>query len=195
MRKCYKLLLCAALFTLPAFSQSAGSYVSRSVAGVFPLGDGSAATAALLETPQAVAADSNGTIYIADSGNGLLRKVTRGTITTVAGYSGYIYDLKLDSSGNLFIATGNYVYMMPPAGKISIVAGNGSTTTYTGDGGAATSAGFAGIYSIAVDKNNNLYIGDANNHAIRKVTPDGIVRTIAGGKTIWPILWTLPEPN
>jgi hypothetical protein len=43
--------------------------------------------------------------------------------------SGYIYDLKLDASGNLFIAAGNYAYKLTPTGKLSIVAGNGSTTT------------------------------------------------------------------
>ncbi|MEO8370019.1 MAG: IPT/TIG domain-containing protein [Candidatus Solibacter sp.] len=181
MRLAYNLLIAVSLVTIPAMSQSASSYVSRTIAGVFPLGDGGPATAALLETPQAVAANSSGTIYIADSGNGVLRKVSKGVISGVPEYTGgYIYDLKLDAAGNLYIATGTYVFKLTPTGGFGKIVGNGSTTTYTGDGGPAADAGFSGIYSIAVDKDNNLYIGDANNHAIRKVTPDGIVRTIAG---------------
>jgi sugar lactone lactonase YvrE len=181
MRKAPTLLLAVTVSVLTAQAQSASSYVSRTVAGTFPLGDGGPATSALLELPQAVAADSNGTLYIADAGNGLIRKVSRGTISSVVGYSGYVYDLKLDASGNLYIAGGNYAYKLTPTGKLSIVAGNGSTTTFTGDGGPATSAGFSGIYGIAIDSANNIYICDAYNNRIRKVTPDGIVQTIAGG--------------
>ena len=144
------------------------------------MGDGGPATSALLETPQAVAADSNGTLYIADAGNGVIRKVSRGVISSMTGYSGYIYDLKLDSAGNLYIALGDYAYKITPAGKVSTIAGNGSTGTFTGDGGPATSAGFNGIYALAIDSSNNLYLCDTNNNRIRKVTPDGIVRTIAG---------------
>jgi uncharacterized protein (TIGR03437 family) len=180
MRQPISLFTFTILSVWSAQAQSS-SYVSRTIGGVFPIGDGGPAAAALLETPQAVAADSNGTLYIADAGNGLLRKVSKGTITSIAGYTGYIYDLKLDSAGNLYVAGGNYAYKVTPAGVISKVAGNGSTTTFTGDGGPATSAGFSGIYALAIDSGNNLYIADANNNRIRKVTPDGIVRTFAGG--------------
>jgi uncharacterized protein (TIGR03437 family) len=181
MRKAFLLLLAVTVSVWTVQAQSAASYVSRNIAGAFPLGDGGPATSALLEAPQAVAADSNGTLYIADAGNGVIRRVLRGVITSVAGYSGYIYDLKLDSAGNLYVAGGNYAYKITPAGKVSIVAGNGSTGTFTGDGGPATSAGFYGIYALAIDSSNNLYLCDANNNRIRKVTPDGIVQTIAGG--------------
>jgi uncharacterized protein (TIGR03437 family) len=165
-----------------AQAQIAGPYASRNVAGVFPLGDGGPATSAILETPQAVVADSSGTIYIADAGNGAIRKVTKGSITSVAGYYGYISDLKLDSAGNLYLAAGAAVFKLTPAGKVSTVAGNGTTGTYTGDNGPAINAGFNGAFAIALDSANNLYICDANNNAIRKVTADGIVHTIAGGK-------------
>jgi trimeric autotransporter adhesin len=181
MRDALTLLLTVTLSAATVQAQSASSYVSRTIAGTFPLGDGGPATSALLESPQAVAADSNGALYIADAGNGVIRKVSKGVISSTAGYSGYIYDLKLDSTGNLYIAGDTYAYKITPAGKVSIVAGNGSTGTFTGDGGPATSAGFNGIYALAIDSANNLYLCDANNHRIRKVTPDGIVRTIAGG--------------
>src|SRR5215471_7535478 len=179
MRQSRGLLAFAFLSVWTAHAQST-SYVSRTIGGTFPIGDGGRAAAALLEMPQAVAADSNGTVYIADAGNGLLRKISKGTISTVSGYSGYIYDLKLDSAGNLYVAAGNYAYKITPAGVISTIAGNGSTTTFTGDGGPANSAGFSGIYALAIDNANNIYICDANNNRIRKVTPDGIVRTYAG---------------
>src|SRR5262249_25434197 len=71
-----------------AFSQPAASYISRTVAGVFPIGDNGPATSALLESPQAVAADASGNLFIADSGNGAIRKVARnGVITSLVGYS------------------------------------------------------------------------------------------------------------
>jgi hypothetical protein len=111
-------------------AQSASSYISRTVAGAFPIGDNGPATSALLEHPQAVGADSNGSLYIADQGNGVIRKVGRnGVITSLIGYSGGAYDLKVDSAGNLFIAGGNYAYKLTPAGVLTTVAGNGSFST------------------------------------------------------------------
>src|SRR5262249_5028742 len=140
------------------------------------------ATAALLEKPQAAVADSAGNLYIADSGNGVIRKVTRnGTITSVLGYSGPLFDLKLDSAGNLYLAGGNRAYKLTPAGVLATIAGNGAYGAATGDGGPAISAGFNGIYALAVDSAGVVYICDSNNHRIRKVTTDGVVTTIAGG--------------
>jgi uncharacterized protein (TIGR03437 family) len=176
------LLLCSFGIGQTGYSQSASSYLSRTVAGAFPIGDNGPATSALLEMPQAAAADSAGNLYIADSGNGAIRKVGRnGVISSVTGYSGNIFDLKLDSAGNLYIAGGNRAYKLTPSGVLTTVAGNGAYTAATGDGGLATSAGFNGIYALAVDNAGVIYICDSNNHRIRKVTTDGIVTTIAGG--------------
>jgi NHL repeat len=69
MHKAPTLLLAVTISVLTVQAQSASSYVSRTIAGAFPLGDGGPATSALLELPQGVAADSNGTLYIADAGN------------------------------------------------------------------------------------------------------------------------------
>ena len=145
------------------YGQNLGGYVTRTIAGTFPLGDGGPATSALLETPQAVAIDANGNMFIADSGNGLIRKVTRaGVISTVPGFTGYAYDLKLDSAGNLYIANYNRVYKLTQAGVLTTVAGNGNYT-YSGDGGPATAAAIYGVFSIALDSSNNLYqIGRAS---------------------------------
>jgi len=176
-----RILVAAVTLLLPCYSQSASSYVSRTIAGIFPIGDNASATNALLEVPQAVTVDANGNTFIADAGNGLIRKVSRsGIITSVLGYAGYAYDLKADAAGNLYIAGGNYAYKLTPAGVLSTIAGNGSFS-FTGDGGPATSAGFNGIYAIAVDSAGIVYICDTNNHKVRKVGLDGTVSTIAGG--------------
>src|SRR5215471_3686620 len=116
-----KVLAAALCCSLPIFPQSAVSYVSRTIAGTFPIGDNGPAVAALLESPQAAAADASGNLYIGDSGNGAIRKVGRnGVITSVLGYSGSVYDLKLDAAGNLFVAGGNYAYKLTPAGVLTV---------------------------------------------------------------------------
>jgi uncharacterized protein (TIGR03437 family) len=158
--------------------------VSRTIAGTFPLGDNAAATSALLEEPQAVAVDPAGNIFIADGGNGLIRKVSHsGVISSILGYSGYAYDLKVDSSGASYLAGGNYAYKLTPAGVLTTIAGNGSFAAASGDGGPATSASFNGIYALAVDSTGVVYICDSGNHRIRKVALDGTVSTIAGGNS------------
>jgi sugar lactone lactonase YvrE len=175
-------LLMSIVFGQAAYSQSATSYVSRTLAGTFPIGDSGQATSALLEFPQAAAADASGNLYIADSGNGAMRKVGRnGVITSISGYSGSIYDLKLDAAGNVYFAGGNRAYKMTPSGAVTAIAGNGAYGAATGDGGPATSAGFNGIYALAVDSAGVVYICDSNNHRIRKVATDGNITTIAGG--------------
>jgi hypothetical protein len=184
MRYFYK-LVCLLVFLVvgqPGYAQSATSYVSRTLAGTFPIGDNGPATSALLETPQAAAADASGNLYVADSGNGAIRKIARnGVITSISGYSGSIYDLKLDAAGNIFFAGGNRAYKMTPAGAVTAIAGNGAYGAAPGDGGPAISAGFNGIYALAVDSAGVVYICDSNNHRIRKVTTDGNITTIAGG--------------
>ena len=158
-------------------------------------GDGGPAVSAQLWSPTAVAADSSGNIYIADSGNDRVRKVDgSGTITTFAGNGFRIFSgdggpaasasvyspngIAVDASGNVFIAdTSHYrVRKVNAAGTISTVAGNG-TMGSTGDGGPATAASiFAN--RIAVDALGNLYIAGGNR--VRKVSPSGIIITIAG---------------
>src|SRR5215472_18341047 len=123
------------VFATAGYSQ-ATSYVSRTVSGIFPIGDNGPATSALLEAPQGVGVVGNGNIYIADAGNGAIRKVGRnGVITSLLGYTGYAYDLKLDSAGNLFIAGGNYAFKLTPSDALITIAGNGTFSAATGDGG------------------------------------------------------------
>jgi uncharacterized protein (TIGR03437 family) len=164
-------------------------------------GDGSAATSASLDTPYGVAVDSSGNVYIADFLNHAVREVnTSGTISTVAGtgifgFSGdggpgtsaqlnRPFGLALDGAGNLYIAdSNNYcVRKLDKSGNITTVAGIPNSLGFTGDGGPATSAKMSSPYGVAVDKAGNLYIADAGNNRIRKVS-NGIITTIAGTGT------------
>lgn len=162
-------------------------------------GDGGAATSAELNTPEGLALDSSGNLYIADAGNNRIRRVdTTGVITTVAGngtqgYSGdggaatsaELYGpncVAVDPSGNLFIGDGynERVRVVNTSGVIFTYAGNG-TFGFSGDGGAATSAQLAYAAGLATDASGNLYIGDSSNSRVRKVTAStGIITTVAG---------------
>jgi trimeric autotransporter adhesin len=158
-------------------------------------GDGGPATSAQLSSPLGVAVDSTGSLYIVDSVNNRIRKVSGGVITTVAGngtpgFSGdggpatsaelrYPSDVAVDSTGNLYITdTNNFRIRKVSKGVITTVAGNGSPG-FSGDGGPATSAELAASLGIAVDSVGNLYIADSNNSRVRKVA-NGTITTVAG---------------
>jgi uncharacterized protein (TIGR03437 family) len=176
-----------------------------STAGI--LGDGGPATSATLSGPADVAIDSAGNLYIADTNNYRVRKVsTDGTIRTVAGngsafdstFTGFTGDggaatsavigqpvgLAIDGSGSLYIADSYHstVRKVSASGIISTVAGTG-TASYSGDGGLATLATLMTPQKVAVDASGNLYIGDERNYRVRLVTPDGKIVTIAGNGT------------
>ena len=168
-------------------------------------GNGGPATSAALYYPDGVAVDASGNLYIADRMNWVIRKVTPGgTITTVAGggscganYCGdggpatsaqlfYPASVAVDASGNLYIAdTDNSVIRkVTPGGTITTYAGGGSGCSAqsddVGDGCPATSAELYWPNGVAVDASGNLYISDTSNNRIRKVTPAGIITTVAG---------------
>jgi sugar lactone lactonase YvrE len=161
------------------------------------LGDGGPALRASLSAPYWVALDTGGALYIADSGHERIRKVgTDGIITTVAGDGTYGYSgdggpatsaqlafpqgVALDGAGRLYIADDlNHVVRKVFHGIITTVAGNG-TDGYSGDGGPATSAQIGDPYGVAVDAAGNLYIAGLGGQAVRKVSPDGTISTVAG---------------
>jgi len=160
-------------------------------------GDGGAATSAQLHSPQGIAVDANGGIYIADTQNARVRKITNGTINTVAGSgtAGFGGDsgaatsaqlnipagLAVDGAGNLYIAdfSNNRVRKVTPGGTITTLAGNG-LEGYSGDGGPATGAQLATPVGLATDSSGNVYIADTGNNAVRVVNSSGIVSTVAG---------------
>ena len=154
-------------------------------------GDGGAATLAQLNYTEGVAVDGAGNVYLADTDNDRVRKVSAATgiITTVAGngehgFSGdggaatraqlnNPYGVTIDGSGNLFIADGfNYRIRKVSAatGIITTVAGNGDFN-FSGDGGVATSAGIFSPHGVAVDGSGKVYIADRGNSRIRQLTP------------------------
>jgi uncharacterized protein (TIGR03437 family) len=172
-------------------------------------GDGFGALSAELLKPSSVAFDSAGNMYIADSGNNVIRKVTPSTaanpdvISTYAGLynggvPGYLGDGKpateaelsdpvaiaLDSAGNLYIADSNNSVIRKvtaSTGIITTIAGQGPTASnYFGDGGPAIFAHLDHPKGVAVDAAGNVYISDTFNQRIRMVSPNGIINTVVG---------------
>jgi len=134
--------------------------------------------------------DANGNIYIADSDNHRIRKITsQGIVSTVAGSdtagftNGDVSSAKfffpqgcvLDREGNLFVADQNRIRKITPSGMVSTLAGTDTSGNADGD---ATKASFSLIEDMVIDDQSNLYVTDENR--IRKITPQGVVTTIAG---------------
>jgi sugar lactone lactonase YvrE len=159
-------------------------------------GDGGAATAARLYRPSNAAADSFGNLYIADTANNRVRKVSpSGVMSTLAG-TGVAGDsgdggqataaqlnapaaVAVDATGNVYIADAAAVRNVSTGGVIGTFAGTG-VAGYSGDGGAATAAQLNGPSGIAFDSAGDLYIADTQNGRVRKVTPGGSISTVAG---------------
>jgi len=167
-------------------------------------GDGTQATNAKLAMPSDVKFDASGNLYIADFGNGAVRKInTSGIITTIAGngtrsYSGdgglataaqlsSPVSLAFDVSGNLYISDNDWplfsnsrIRKVNTAGIITTFAGIYSLGTFGGDGGPATAATLYAPNGIVFDASGNLYIADAGNNRIRRVNVSGIISTVTG---------------
>jgi trimeric autotransporter adhesin len=161
-------------------------------------GDGGPATSAKLYAPKGVAVDGQGNVYIADTNNFRVRKVSPGgTITTFAGGGkpGFLGDggparlatlrnpfgVAVDGQGNVYIAdTDNMrVRKVSVGGTITTIAGTGVQGS-SGDGGPATSALLRFPYGLAVDGQGNVYIADSGNNRVRKVSRGGMITTFAG---------------
>jgi len=192
------------LFALILCVQNAWAqqYVINTIAGNGKVaagfsGDNGAATGALLSSPSGMFLDSSGNLYFCDSVNQRVRKISGGTITTIAGNgsSGYSGDkaaatsaelfdptgVAVDSSGNVYIAdsSNHVIRQVGTNGNITTFAGI-NTGGYSGDGGPATSAQLEFPTAVALDSSGNLYIADSGNNAIRKVA-GGNISTVLGG--------------
>jgi hypothetical protein len=164
-------------------------------------GDGGPATQAELNGVFGIWADPAGNVYISDASNYVVRKVSpSGIITTFAG-NGTMGDsgdggpatlaqmaqanyYTTDPAGDVYMADvqDNVVREVTPGGIISTFAGTGAAA-YTGDGGPATLAALNSPGGLAWDSSGDLIIADTSNHVIRKVSPSGVITTIAGTGT------------
>ena len=142
-------------------------------------GDGGAATSAQLFAPRGLAVDSSGNLYIADTLNSRVRKVSpSGVISTVAAQPNVSW-VAVDGAGNLYITGGQVIYKVDPTGNSTTIAGTGAAGL-SGDGGPATAAMLYGPQGLRVDAAGNIFVADQGNNRIRKITPQGIISTFAG---------------
>ena len=148
-------------------------------------------------------ADSAGNVYVADSYNNVIRKITPGgVVTTLAGVAGYygtndgpygeaVFDypkgVAVDGAGNVYVADSDNdaIRKVTPDGTVSTLAGsprfdqNGNPIGGSADG-TGSGAQFDFPQGVAVDGAGNVYVADSDNETIRKVTPNGVVTTLAG---------------
>ncbi len=157
-------------------------------------GDGGAASAATLHSPRSLAMRSDGTLYLADSGNDRIRRITPdGRIDTVVRCptcEGTALTLPLSapaglgigSEGSLYVGAGtpSCVFRVTPEGRTSTVAGVCGRSGFSGDGDLATSARLAEIMDLDLGPDDTVYVAERCNHRIRSIGPDGLIRTVAG---------------
>ncbi|HEY3857743.1 MAG TPA: hypothetical protein VGO67_25445 [Verrucomicrobiae bacterium] len=167
---------------------------------VFGNADGTG-SAARFDSPYGVAVDTNGNVYVADTLNQTIRKITpEGAVTTLAGLAATIgsadgtnstarfYDpfaVAVDSSGNVYVTDNgnNTIRKITSAGVVTTLAGLAGSPG-SADGTNST-ARFNDSSGLAVDGSGNVYVADTGNQTIRKITPDGVVTTLAGSVGIY----------
>jgi sugar lactone lactonase YvrE len=169
------------------------------LAGSLGSADGTG-SAARFNRPNGVAVDGSGTVYVADSSNHTIRKITSGgAVSTLAGLAGssgsadgtgsaarfnYPFGVAVESSGNVYVAdySNHTVRRITSGGMVSTLAG--STGIFGGQDGTASTARFYFPRGVAVDGSGNVYVADYFNHTIRRITSGGIVSTLAGSADI-----------
>src|SRR5688572_25591787 len=169
------------------FTTLAGATSSGAVDGI--------GNAARFNTPQGVAVDASGNVYVADTNNHTIRKITFfGVVTTLAGSAGNLgtsdgvgsaarfnlpRGVAVDSAGNVYVAdtSNNAIRKITAAGVTTTLAG-GTAGSVDGTGNAAQ---FISPSGVAVDASGFVYVADTGNNSIRRITPEGVVTTLAGG--------------
>ena len=191
-----QLLACCALLALNATARAQSLLVTTLAGSGYAGSSDGTGTGATFNSPFSAAVDASGNIYVADTQNDTIRKVTpAGVVTTLAGSAGVFgssdgtgssanfgrpQGVCVDSAGNVYVADtyNQTIRKITPAGAVTTLAGTaGASGSADGTG---SSARFNMPCGIAVDGSGNLYVSDLNNNTIRKITPAGVVTTLAG---------------
>ncbi|MGA8147303.1 MAG: NHL repeat-containing protein [Gallionellaceae bacterium] len=167
---------------------------------IYGSADGTGAEASFYY-PTGVATDSAGNVYVADSDNNTIRKISpAGVVSTLAGAPGvtgsadgtgasasfyFPTGVATDSTGNVYVADSdnNTIRKIAPAGVVSTLAG--TPAIYGSADGTGAAASFTGLDGVATDSAGNVYMADFDNNTIRKITPAGVVTTLAGTPGIY----------
>jgi sugar lactone lactonase YvrE len=171
-------------------------YTFRTFAGLAPGSTDGAGSEARFREPSGVAADSAGNVYVADTTNDTIRKITPdGVVSTLAGLAGTTgsadgmgsgarfrapVGVVVDTAANVYVAdTANHtIRKITPTGMVTTLAGRPGSSGSTD--GVGSTAQFRAPSHLAIDSTGSIYVADSGNHTIRKITPAGIVSTIAG---------------
>lgn len=195
----HRLLLSAFTVTLAlgfAGVLRAEDYAITTFAGVTLSAGGDDGTPGKFNNPFGIAIDAAKNLYVSDTTNHTIRKITPGrVVSTLAGSAGvfgstdatgnaarfnFPIGLAVDGSGNVYVADSrnSVIRKITPAGVVTTFAG--AAGQFGAIDGAAGSARFFLPCGVAVDSSGNVYVADTGNHLIRKITPDGVVSTVAG---------------
>jgi sugar lactone lactonase YvrE len=181
--------------------QTGQAQTITTIASGTTIGDGGPAISAAFGGPTATGFDQKGNLYVVDTEDIRIRKIdANGTITTLAGNGVYGFQgdngpaisarfvlprgVAVDASGAVYVADyqNSRIRKISADGIITTIAGT-ANTGFSGDGGPATSARLSFPQNVAIDQAQNLYIVDSGNNRIRKITPDGIIKTVVGNGT------------
>ncbi|MCU0452203.1 MAG: FG-GAP-like repeat-containing protein [Bacteroidetes bacterium] len=138
---------------------------------------------AQFDLPEGAAFDALGNLYVADAGNGSLRKITPlRVVTTLATAMGTVAGVAVDSVGNVFVASSTHhkIYRISHTGAKSTYAGSGNVGMADGD---STEAEFNAPAGIAFDRSGSLYVADRGNNVIRRISPLRFVELVTGSAT------------
>ncbi|HXI13096.1 MAG TPA: hypothetical protein VNM92_10695 [Thermoanaerobaculia bacterium] len=169
------------------------------LAGISGSADGTG-SAARFKFPFGVATDSSGNVYVADTDNHTIRAITpAGAVTTLAGLAGTLgsadgtgsaarfnfpFGVATDSRGDVYVAdtSNSTIRKITPAGAVTTLAGLAGTGSFFGESadGTGSAARFNSPIGVATDSSGNVYVADTSNGTIRKITPAGVVTTLAG---------------
>jgi len=193
MKKLYTFLVI--MLSLATFGQNVTTFAGS--AGVVGSANGTGSAAGFY-APSGVAVDASGNVYVADSNNYTIRKITvAGEVSTLAGLVGVAgsadgigsearfmgtYGVAVDASGNVYVADNHTIRKITAAGMVSTFAGAAGVSGSTD--GIGSAARFKSPTEVAVDAFGNVYVADYGNHTIRKITAAGVVSTLAGAAGI-----------